>query len=376
MRHRSALSLLAFVTLGVGSAEGDTGAFTRRAEPIGVSPAPADSLRVFDLQRLADGVYAALVVDRPDAYAFANSLVVIGNDGVLVVDTQQSPQAAVELIRLVRRLSPLPVRWVVNTHWHGDHVYGNIAYRDAFPGARFLAHPSTVIGMREGGADQRAEELATLPATIEARERWLDEGVLPDGRELTTALREEVLYSLELRRSYFSALRDLVVVEPEGTVDARRRLDLGGRIVELLPLGPAHTAGDLGVWVPDSGVMAVGDLLEEAPPWIDGAASLAGWADALDRISEEGASIFLPSHGTVQLNPTLLVSERALFRELTELSARAVEESWPPDRIVDQISLEAHRAFLMGLGLDEEGFLDWRGRAIATALEQAGAPRR
>ena len=340
--------------------------------PLDGAPLPQqDPLRVFELQELADGVYAALVVDRPDAYAFANSLVVIGEDGVLVVDTQQSPQAARELIRLVATRTELPVRWVVNTHWHGDHVYGNVAYRDAFPDVRFLAHPATVAGMRGEGAAQRAEELVTLPGTIEARERWLVEGVLPDGRELTAELREQVLYSLELRRDYFAALRELVVVEPDGTIESRHRLDLGGRVVELIPLGPAHTAGDLGVWVPDTGVLAVGDLLEEAPPWIDGAASLAGWADALDRITTEGASVLLPSHGGVQRDPTLLSAERALFRELAELAARAVAESWGPERVAEGITLDAHRAFLLGLGLDQEGFADWRDQAVATALDQA-----
>ena len=328
-------------------------------------------LKVFELEQLAEGVYAALVVDRPDAYAFANSLVVVGDDGVLIVDTQQSPQAAQELIRLVGGITDLPVRWVVNTHWHGDHVYGNVAYRDAFPGVRFFAHPATVTGMREEGAAQRAEELVTLPQTIEAREEWLDEGVLPDGRELTTELRQQVVYSLELRRDYLATLRELVIVEPEGTIDSRHRIDLGNRLVELIPLGPAHTAGDVGVWVPDSGVLAVGDLLEEAPPWIDGAASLAGWAEALDRIASQEASIVVPSHGGVQRDATLLAAERALFGELAVLSARAVAESWTSDRVAREITLDSHRPFLMGLGLDEPGFVDWRDRAVAKAVDQA-----
>ena len=336
----------------------------------------ADSLRVFEVEEIADGVFAALVVARPDAYAFANSLIVIGTEGVLVVDTQQSTRAAQELIRLVRRLSPLPVQWVVNTHWHGDHVYGNVAYRDAFPGVRFLAHPETVVGMREQGAAQRADELSTLPESIAERQLWLDEGSLPDGRALTPGQRDQVTYSLELRRNYFAMLRALEIVEPEGTIDARRSIDLGGRLVELIPLGPAHTEGDVGVLVPDASVLAVGDLLEMAPPWIDGAASLAGWADALNRVSREGASILLPSHGGVQRGGELLARESALFTELTDLAARAVSESWGPDRISEEMAMDSHRGFLEGLGLDEAGFLDWRTRAVAMALGQARALRR
>lgn len=334
-----------------------------------VGPDPAG---VFTFERLDRGVWVARVRDRPEAYAFANSLVVVGDDGVLVVDTQQSPSAARALVDRIRIWTDRPVRWVVNTHWHGDHVYGNAVYRDAFPNVRFLAAPATIEGMRGPGAEQRAAELASLPGSIADRESWLDQGRLPDGRELDDNLRAQVAYSARLRRGYLDELRTLDVVEPEGWIDRPRTLDLGGRTVELVPLGPAHTAGDVVVRVPDAGVVAVGDLLEAtAAPWIDGAASLTGWGAALEALAGMPETIRVPSHGDVQRDGWLLEGERALFESLLETAERGVAEAWSADRIERAELPGDHGAFMARIGVDADAFGRWRAEALARAVREA-----
>lgn len=325
---------------------------------------------VFVEEILAPGVYAALVVPRPDAYAFANSLVVVGDDGVLVVDTQQSPRAARALIERIRAWTDLPVRWVVNTHWHGDHVYGNAAYREAWPQARFYATSATLEGMRGPGAAMRAEELESLPASIDERQAWLEAGALPDGRELTDDLREQVAYSLRLRSSYLAELRDLEIVEPDVLVDERLSVDVGGRRVVLHPMGSAHTEGDLAVEVPDAGVVAVGDLLEEAAPWIEGA-YLEGWAGALAEVRSLRPSVVLPAHGGVARNPALLDGAAALFDDLTRVAFR--ERDRPTSDAIAAVTeaLEAHRGFLATLGVADTAFDRWAAEAARQAVEQA-----
>lgn len=331
---------------------------------LAAAPAPstgpaADTLRVFEIDTLAAGVYAARVLPRPDAYAFANSLVVIGDDAALVVDTQQSPTAAGVLVELVRSMAGVPVRYVVNTHWHGDHVYGNQAWADAHAGVRFLAHPATVEAMAREGREQRNEELGTLPASIEDRRGWLETGLGPDGTALSEAEQEQLEYSLRLRVAYLDDLRALRWVDPEPAVSERLALDLGGRVVELIPLGPAHTAGDVAVFVPDAGVLAVGDLLEEAAPWIDGA-DLAGWARALAELEAlTGVALILPAHGDVQRDRRLLEGTAALLG--------AVVRAARSDEGAAGFDAEAHRPFLATLGVEGEAFDRW----IESALEQA-----
>lgn len=322
-------------------------------------PAPpdrADPAGIFAFERLAEGVWAALVLPRPEAWAFANSLVVIGDDGVLVVDTQQSPTAAQALVERIRSWTDRPVRWVVNTHWHGDHHYGNVAYRDAWPEVRFVAHPATVERIGTAGVVQREEELTRLPGAIAEAEAWLEAGSLPDGRALDDELRSAVEYSLRLRRHYFEELGTLEVVRPEPWVTAARRIDLGGRVVEVIPMGPAHTRGDVVVRVPDVGIVAVGDLLEStAPPWIEGVASMSGWADALGRLAGYPDSVFLPAHGRVERDRSLLDEERALFGDVVS-GGRG-----------------DHRPFFARLGLDERAATEWWEAArIAVESEWEG----
>ncbi|HUF74882.1 MAG TPA: DUF6265 family protein, partial [Longimicrobiales bacterium] len=277
---------------------------------------------VFRLDSLADGVYAAIVLSEPDAYAFANSLVVIGERGVLVVDTQQSPRAARALIREIEALTDLPVRWVVNTHWHGDHVNGNVAYRARWPEVELYATRGTVAGMRGPGARMRAEELERLPAEIREREGWLESGRLPDGRGLDADLRAAVSRAIQMRRSYYDELRSLEIVYPSHLIDARTSLDLGGRRVTLLAAGTAHTQGDLAVFVEGERILAVGDLLEEAAPWIEGA-DLSGWAAALRLLQTLDPAVVLPAHGGGARARSLLDGEAALFDDLVGLARDA-----------------------------------------------------
>jgi cyclase len=334
--------------------------------------AAPDTLRVFELDTLAEGVYVARVIPRPDAYAFANSLVVLGEDGVLVVDTQQSSTAAGVLVEIVRALTHLPVRWVVNTHWHGDHVYGNQAWADAFPDARFLAHPYTRAAMQDEGARRRDEELVSLPDGIDERRRWLAENVGPDGAPLTAAQREQVAYGLRLRLAYLDDLRALRWVLPEGTVTERTVLDLGGRNVELLPMGPAHTPGDVAVLVPDAEVLAVGDLLEEAAPWIEGA-DLAGWARALGELRAiEGVRFIVPAHGGVQTDSRLLDGTAALLEAVVQAAGDLHRRGLTPEEGAAGLDFETHRPFLGSLGVEDDAFDAFVRAAVAQAYERSG----
>src|SRR5688500_16340007 len=85
------------------------------------------------MERVADGVYAIIHDAATDGWPHGNTGVVVGSDGVLVIDSNYLPIRAARDIALIRKVTPLPVRYLVNTHWHGDHTHGNGVYRDSFP---------------------------------------------------------------------------------------------------------------------------------------------------------------------------------------------------------------------------------------------------
>ncbi|MGH3490185.1 MAG: MBL fold metallo-hydrolase, partial [Actinopolymorphaceae bacterium] len=151
--------------------------------------------------------------------------VVVGADGILVVDTRASLGEADELGADLRRLSPAPVRWVVDTHWHFDHCFGNARFTEAV----IYGHES-VPAMLEARADDVRTELSARSA------EWAQE------------------------------MAALEVVPPGRTFASVAMIDLGDRVVELVHPGRGHTEGDVVVRVPDADVVYAGDLVEESGP--------------------------------------------------------------------------------------------------------------
>ena len=328
---------------------------------------PLHAQTVFTIEEVTEGVYTAHVVPRPPMYVFANALIVVGDDGVLVVDTHQSPAAAHTLLTEIKKLTDKPVRWVVNTHWHGDHVYGNQVYADAFPGVRFIGHHSTREDVLNKGAERLRKDIAELPASIETRREWLRAGKGPSGQELTEADRAAVTRSAKLREEYLEELKTLRLTPPDITFSKTMRLYLGNHTVELHHFGRAHTRGDIVVYLPETKLLAAGDLLEDVFPYF-GDAYPSGWAEALEKLMGFQTEIIFPAHGPLQRDRELLDLEAAMLTELASQVAAAVEEGKTLEETKAAIILDRFKEFFTkGNAAREPGFT----RSVAAAVERA-----
>jgi len=210
----------------------------------------------FTLKQVGPGVYAA--IDGPEHKAGSNAGFVIGDDGVLVVDAFFDVDAAKALVGEIHRLTPKPIRYVVNTHYHADHTGGDQALRDA--GAIIIAHRNVRGWVRADNVNLFGDRITPeLKARIEALP-------LPD---VTTD-------------------KDLIVW-------------LGDRkVVVRTVLG--HTGGDLTIFVPDAKVLFTGDMLwrKVAPNLVDG--SVAEWATtdaAFIAMPDSAHMTYVPGHGDV-----------------------------------------------------------------------------
>lgn len=328
----------------------------------------------FEIVELAEGVWAAVVVRYPPMTVFANALVVEGEAGVLVVDTHASPSAAEWLIDAIRARTDRPVRWVVNTHWHGDHVQGNGAYRAAFPGVEIVGHVSLLEDVPGRARERLDEERESLPGSIADRERWLETGEGPDGAPLTEADRVAVARSAAYRRRYRDEIADLELLPPTTTFEDAWTVDLGGRSVRLLHLGPAHTRGDVVVFLWEERILAVGDLLEEGLPWIDGDSDVAGWGRALERIEALDAAVFVPSHGGVQRNGALLSADRGFVGALAGAAMAAREAGEGPEGVRRRLASGAWRESLTSADPAREAALDRELDRLAPIAWKQAAP--
>jgi cyclase len=219
-------------------------------------PAAARDPLPFELKQLGPGVYAA--IDGPEHKAGSNAGFVIGDDGVLVVDAFFTPDATRALVGEIRRLTPKPIRYVVNTHYHADHTGVDQVLRDA--GAVIIAHRNVRGWVRTNNLNLFGDRITPeLKARIEALP-------LPD----------------------VATDKDLVVW-------------LGSReIVVKTVLG--HTGGDLTVAVPDAKVLFTGDMLwRKVPPnLIDGSVQQWTATDAeFMRIPDAAQTRFVPGHGDI-----------------------------------------------------------------------------
>jgi cyclase len=216
-----------------------------------VAPTPAAPTH-FTLVPLAEGAYAAIA--KPgDRASVGNAGFVIGSDGVLVVDAFATPEAAEELSAAIRRLTPAPVRWVVNTHYHLDHVGGDRVFSKQ--GAVILSHENARAWVRTENLKWRAE-------------------IKPEEKAMLAAL-------------------DL----PEVTYQEGLRLWLKDRTVEIL-VRPGHTGGDSLVFYAAGNVVFAGDLFwkNTVPNLVD--ADPREWIRTLDGLlNDHPASRFVPGHG-------------------------------------------------------------------------------
>ena len=267
--------------------------------------APSDTTPLA-VQRVAPGDYVhfgQVAMTTPDnAGDIANLGIIVGSDAVAVIDTGGSVSVGRRLLLAVRDITQKPVRYVINTHEHPDHVFGNAAF--VGPGVTFVGHHDLPTEMAKRGAYYLRSFRDQL-------------GPPPSPRSRSSR-----------RRCWWTT---------------RPRSNLGGRPLLLTAWSPpAHTACDLTVLDETTGVLYSGDLVFlQHVPVIDG--SLTGWLSLLPRLAQLPAKIVVPGHGReVAPWPQALDDERRYFTVLTDDARRLVAAGMPLARAVPEIGRSEH----------------------------------
>jgi glyoxylase-like metal-dependent hydrolase (beta-lactamase superfamily II) len=332
----------------------------------------------FDVQKLTDNIYAVIRKDPPGLMVDANNVFIVKDEYVVVVDANGAPAISREVLAALRRITNIPVRYVVNTHYHDDHIRGNQVYRDAFPGVEFVAHPFARDYLPNQGAANRKAFLEGAPAFADQIR-----GLLKEGRNLSGgAMSEEERVSL----TNDVALADVVLrkgasaetVLPTVTVEDRLTLPGKGPTVEIRHLGKGHTAADLVVWLPTERIVVTGDLVVWPVPLVgDPQSHIGAWSDTLKTISSLRPVTIVPGHGPVLADDEYLRTLSAMFGSIRQQAAAAVQRGESIQQARKTINLDEFRDKLAGQSdVRKLLFSNYVAQpAVAAAFREASAPR-
>ncbi len=296
------------------------------------------------LVEVASGVYAAL--QEPERrFNDSNSAVIVGERKIAVVDGQTNAAWVRSLIREIRRLGPLPVAYVINTHWHGDHTDGNHLYRAEFPGVELVAHRSVPEDIARRATPDREEQIARYTQWIEKTEAVLAKGETPEGEPLSDEDRAASATRLERARKHVETLRSVVPMPPTITYESSMTLDLGSRQILLLH-AKAHTRGDTVVFLAKEGVLITGDLLDELP--FGGHGYPRSWLEALDHLGSLDFEILIPGHGPLFHGKEQLQKVHVMVRTVIERVEAGIAEGWSLEQTQERIDLSDLRRELAG----------------------------
>jgi cyclase len=286
---------------------------------IGLSAAasPVSGQAERKVTKLADGVYE---IEHREGGG-GNTTVIIGGRQVFVVDTCFLPSAAREDIAQIRQWTDKPVSFVLNTHFHNDHNFGNRIYMDAFPALTIIAHVETKKEMDRFGPGSLQREEKDSYGIEQTLRKMLDTGQLPDGRALSEADKREVKAELARRPQIIAELENVQFQSATLTFDHGFTVDLGNREVQVKFLGRGNTPGDAVAYLPKEKILIAGDLVDlPLPNVLDGYP--AEWIQTLQSLALLDANTIVPGHGPILRDKTYIY----LLRDLMQSAVDQVNE--------------------------------------------------
>ena len=331
----------------------------------------ADAPR-YTVEQLADGVHA--VIYHPEVDVEGNTLIVINEEDVFVVDANAGVTTARATIDEIKKLTPKPVRYLVNTHWHDDHVFGNQAYADAYPGVQIIAHPFTRQDIIDHAFASNGFVLDLIAADIQRLTGYLETNTYREGKPLTPELKTRVENALRTRKEMLVDRTQFRAVPP--TVDVADALTLtrGSRTIEVKFLGRGNTRGDLVVYLPKERIVATGDLVVAPVPYATNVYAQE-WVKTLEKLMALPASTILPGHGPVMRDWSYVTRVKSTLEQTLAGVAAAKKEGLTIAQTTERVQLpEARDTYVQGIETRRAGYeAFFRPTLIRNAWEELDA---
>jgi cyclase len=245
-----------------------------------------------------------------------NSIAILTDRDVVLFDATLLPASADAVLKELRQLTPRPVRYLVNSHWHPDHSGGNDELAKIFPDLEIIASQRT-REMMEDTANVYVKTLEFETGQLDQEiNKELKSGKTSNGQQLTQTEREHLRSQLTLGDRFLAEFKATHSKLPTLTFGDALTLFHGGREFRFFRL-PGNTAGDVAVFLPAEKILLTGDLLVYPVPFCADSHP-SDWITSLEALLRLNAKVIVPGHGDAQLNSSFLELVLDSFRAIRQ----------------------------------------------------------
>jgi glyoxylase-like metal-dependent hydrolase (beta-lactamase superfamily II) len=295
-------------------------------------PAPG-SLPSRNFEKVADGVYYA--TSTGSITTVSNAVVVVNDADVLIVDPGVTAGAATALIADVKTLTNKPIKYVVDSHYHYDHAFGNQVFG---PDVTIIGHDT--VRRRLSGPEvlKQRTYLMNSAAAIATRFTQLK-------RQIAEAkdANERAIYErqLAIHQQYADEQPKIKPTPPNSTLSRDMTLYRGGREIQIRFFGRAHTDGDIVVFLPRERMVATGDMITSALSYT-GDAFVEEWPATLEGVMSLDFDTVLPGHGNVFKGKEHIRNLQAYWRDFYQQATAFRKQGLSPEEAAKRMDLTKH----------------------------------
>jgi glyoxylase-like metal-dependent hydrolase (beta-lactamase superfamily II) len=282
-------------------------------------------------ERVADGIYYA--TSSGTMNIGANSPVLINDSEAMIVDSGITPAAARAMIADLKAVTPKPIGYVVDSHYHYDHAHGNQVYAPTIP---VIGHQNTHARMLTNVLEQYTylSSVEPIPARLESLRQRIAQEKDPQAK---AALERQAASN----QAYLEQVKETTVTPPNLTFDKKMTLYRGGREIQFHFLGRGHTDTDVVVFLPKERTVFTGDLMESIISYM-GDSYPQEWIVTLDRLMELDFDTVLPGHGVVFKGKGKIQAFQKYLRDAIDQVAALRKQGLTAEQAAQKVDLTVH----------------------------------
>jgi cyclase len=282
--------------------------------------------------QVAPGVYFAQ--GTGEVNVGSNSLVVVNDEDVLVVDSHITPDAARELVTAIAELTDKPIKTLVNTHFHFDHANGNQVFGD---GIEIIGHEYTRQKLLTDALSEPTYMLQGSPEALTPRLQEMEAQLASaEGEERATLEK-----NIAVMKRHIAAQEGIVLTPPQRTLTDSLTLQKGSRTIELHFLGRGHTAGDVVIYLPAEKIIYTGDLFYDGAPYLADGFPLE-FIDTLEKLKQFDVELILGGHGNIVRDKARIDARQEYLRDYWAQAEASHKAGLSPADAFAKLNLEKH----------------------------------